>query len=72
MIVVKNDRCQKFKSKLMAIKVDQRPLPRGRSRDEMVVVVTAVAIALAALIGVTVTEGFDWLMSFLATGRAFF
>ncbi len=38
----------------------------------MVVVVTAVAIAFVAVMGLTVTEGFDWLVGFLATGRAFF
>ena len=37
----------------------------------MVVVVTAVAIAFVAVMGLTVTEGFDWLVGFLATGRAF-
>ena len=38
----------------------------------MVVVVTDVAIALIALMGVIVTEGFDWFVGFLATGRVFF
>ena len=38
----------------------------------MVVMVTAVAIAFVVVMGLTVTEGFDWLVGFLATGRAFF
>ncbi len=37
----------------------------------MVVVVTAVAIALVALMGVIVTEGLDWFVGFLTTGRVF-
>ncbi len=52
--------------------LDPLPLSRGRSRDEMIVVVTAVAIALVALMGVIVTEDFDWFLGFLATGRVFF
>ncbi len=57
---------------LLPWRLDQLPIPRGRSRDEMVVVVTPVSIALVALMGVIVTEGFDWFVGFLATGRVFF
>ena len=35
----------------------------------MVVVVTAVAIAFVAVMGLTVTEGFDWLVGWFLSNR---